>query len=152
MAESNLPSSTDDPYNLNRFVQAQEDDFRQALAEIKRGQKRSHWMWHIFPQFEGLGFSSTSRHYSIKSRAEAQAYFQHPVLGRRLLECFEAVLRVEGRSAHDIFGFPDDLKLRSCATLFASLSPEDSVFRRVLQKYFEAQDDPKTVRLLGMSS
>src|SRR5258706_4591141 len=116
---------------LTRFVQAQADDFEQALAEIKRGRKESHWMWYIFPQFDGLGFSSTSQLYSIKSIAEAQAYLSHPILGPRLLECAEATLGVEGRSARKIFGPIDELKLRSCATLFASVSPAGSVFHRL---------------------
>ena len=113
----------DDPYDLRRFVRAQTDDYQRALAEIVSGRKRSHWMWYVFPQFDGLAFSATSKRYAIKSVAEAQAYLAHPVLGPRLLECAEAVVRVEGRSAAEIFGSPDDLKLRSCATLFASLTP-----------------------------
>lgn len=114
---------TDDPYDLSRFVRAQEDDYAQALAELVSGRKRSHWMWYVFPQFDGLAFSSTSKLYSIKSVAEAKAYLAHPLLGPRLLECAEAVVRVEGRSATEIFGSPDDLKLKSCATLFGSLLP-----------------------------
>src|SRR5207245_341541 len=98
---------------------AQDGDYERALSEIRSGRKRSHWMWYIFPQFDGLGFSSTSRRYSIKSVAEASAFLNHPILGPRLIECTEAVLRVAGRSASEIFGFPDDMKLKSCATLFA---------------------------------
>jgi uncharacterized protein (DUF1810 family) len=148
---SSLRSGTgmDDLYNLARFVAAQDDVYETALAEIRSGRKKSHWMWYVFPQFEGLGFSWTSREYSIKSVAEAEAYLAHPVLGPRLLECAEAVLAVDGRSAADIFGFPDDLKLRSCATLFASVSPEGSVFHRVIDKYFRGERDEKTVRLMG---
>ena len=123
-----------DLYDLGRFVRAQEDDYEQALAEIRGGRKRTHWMWYIFPQFDGLAFSSTSKHYAIKSVEEAKAYLDHPILGPRLLECAEAVLRVEGRSATEIFGSPDDLKLRSCATLFACVSPPGSVFDRLLEK------------------
>ena len=149
MAETSSTRGTDDPYNLSRFLQAQEDDYEQALSEIKSGRKQSHWMWYIFPQFEGLGFSSTSRHYSIKSLAEARAYLEHPVLGPRLLDCAEAALRVEGRSASEIFGSPDDLKLRSCATLFACVSPPDSVFDRLLEKFYGGERDRKTLRLLG---
>ena len=107
-------------------------------------------MWYIFPQIDGLAFSSTSKHYAIKSIEEAKAYLAHPVLGPRLLECAEAVLRVEGRSATDIFGSPDDLKLRSCATLFACVSPPDSVFDRLLDKYYRGERDRKTLRLLGI--
>src|SRR5687768_7381522 len=102
-----------DPYDLARFVEAQERDYLQALSEIRSGQKRSHWMWYIFPQFDGLGFSSTSRRYSIKSVAEAEAYLRHPILGPRLLESVRATLGVEGRSAFEVFGSPDDMKLRS---------------------------------------
>ncbi len=137
-----------DPYDLNRFLRAQEDDYDRALAEIRGGRKRSHWMWYIFPQIDGLAFSSTSKFYAIKSVEEAKAYLAHPILGPRLLECAEAALAVEGRSAKEIFGSPDDLKLRSCATLFASVSPSGSVFERVLDKYYEGQRDDKTLELL----
>src|SRR4051812_25714573 len=105
--------SSDDPHNLNRFVRAQEDDYELALSEIKSGQKRSHWMWYIFPQIDGLAFSSTSKHYAIKSVEEAKAYLDHRVLGPRLLECVDAINCLEGRSATEILGSPDDLKLRS---------------------------------------
>src|SRR5262245_23864441 len=114
MVGENASGGGDDPHNLRRFVEAQNDDYDQALAEIRSGRKRSHWMWYVFPQFEGLGQSSTSRLYSIKSIAEAEAYLNHPTLGPRLLECCEAALSVEGRSAHEIFGSPDDMKPRSC--------------------------------------
>ena len=149
MADTNAP---DNPHDLNRFVQAQADDYEQALAEIRSGRKQSHWMWYIFPQFDGLGFSSTSKRYAIKSLAEARAYLDHPVLGPRLLECAEAVLGVEGRSALEIFGSPDNLKLRSCATLFASVSPAGSVFDRLLDKYFHGERDGATLRLLGIAT
>ena len=139
-----------DPYDLNRFVRAQKADYEQALSEIKSGRKCSHWMWYIFPQFDGLGFSAISKEYSIKSVAEAEAYLRHPVLGPRLTECAEAALSVKGRSAYDIFGSPDDLKLRSCATLFACVSPAGSVFDRLLDQYFRGERDPKTLRLLGI--
>jgi uncharacterized protein (DUF1810 family) len=138
-----------DPHRLARFVEAQDDVYETALSEIRSGRKQSHCMWYVFPQFEGLGSSWTSREYSIKSVAEAEAYLAHPVLGPRLVECAEAVLAVDGRSAADIFGFPDDLKLRSCATLFASVSPEGSVFHRVLDKYFRGERDEKTLRLMS---
>jgi uncharacterized protein (DUF1810 family) len=152
MASSNDPRSSDDSYDLTRFVRAQESVYEQALSEIRNGRKRTHWMWYVFPQIDGLAFSSTSKHYSIKSVAEAKAYLEHPLLGPRLLECAEAVVRVEGRSAPDIFGAPDDLKLRSCATLFACVSPRDSVFDRLLTKYFRGERDGKTLQLLGMGS
>jgi uncharacterized protein (DUF1810 family) len=141
-----------DPFNLARFVEAQEEDYETALSEIKTGRKRSHWMWYIFPQFEGLGSSPTSRHYAIKSVGEAEAYLAHPLLGPRLIECAEAVLRVQGRSAHDVFGSPDDMKLRSCATLFQSVSPDGSVFHRIIDQFFEGRPDERTIRLLRNSS
>jgi len=150
MAGSSDSPRTDDPYNLNRFLQAQEDDYVRALSEIMSGLKRTHWMWYIFPQIDGLAFSSTSKHYSIKSLEEARAFLDHPVLGARLLECAAAVVRVAGRSALDIFGSPDDMKLRSCATLFACVSPPGSVFDRLLVKYFRGIRDDKTLRLAGI--
>ncbi|NJM00467.1 MAG: DUF1810 domain-containing protein [Synechococcaceae cyanobacterium SM2_3_2] len=139
----------DDLYDLGRFLQAQTEDYDLALREIRAGKKRSHWMWYIFPQFDGLGFSSTSRRYAIKSIAETEAYLQHPVLGARLVECCEAVVGVNGRSAYDIFSSPDDMKLRSCATLFAQVSDPGSVFERLLDKYFEGMADQRTLDLLG---
>ena len=144
-----MAGSTDDPHDLDRFVLAQANDYEQALAEIRAGRKRSHWMWYIFPQIEGLGFSSMSRRYAIRSFDEARAYLDHPVLGRRLVECAEATLGVEGRSACEIFGSPDDLKLRSCATLFAAVTPPDSVFARLLDRFYEGKRDEKTLQLLG---
>lgn len=143
---------TTDPYDLNRFVRAQEQDYARALSEIRNGQKRSHWMWYIFPQYDGLGFSSTSKHYAIKSVAEAEAYLSHPVLGPRLRECAQAALRVEDRSATQVFGSPDDLKLRSCATLFAAVSPPGSVFEELLDKHFDGAPDQKTLRLMGIQA
>jgi uncharacterized protein (DUF1810 family) len=150
MFNSSKTRNAKDPHDLIRFVEAQDGDYVQALAEIKSGRKRTHWMWYIFPQIDGLAFSSTSKRYSIKSVEEAKAFLNHPVLGPRLLECMEAVVRVEGRSAADIFGSPDDLKLRSCATLFASVSYADSVFERVLNKYYQGGRDGKTLQLLGI--
>jgi uncharacterized protein (DUF1810 family) len=144
--------ATRDPHGLGRFVKAQEPDYARALAEIKAGRKRSHWMWYIFPQFDGLGFSSTSRRYAIKSLAEAEAYLRHPVLGPRLVECAEAALCVERRSASEIFGSPDDMKLRSSATLFACVSPAGSAFERLLARYFQGRRDIKTLDLLGLAS
>jgi uncharacterized protein (DUF1810 family) len=150
MSNTSDSHRTDDPYLLGRFVLAQQDDFEQVLAEIRGGKKRTHWMWYIFPQIDGLAFSSTSKHYAIKNNEEAKAYLAHPILGPRLLECAEAVLHVEGRTATDIFGSPDDLKLRSCATLFACVSPPGSVFDRLLDKYYGGERDRKTLRLLGI--
>jgi uncharacterized protein (DUF1810 family) len=149
MASASDSRNTNDPFDLSRFLKAQEHDYERALSEIKGGEKRTHWMWYIFPQIDGLAFSSTSKHYAIKSIEEAKAYLDHPVLGPRLLECAEAVVRVEGRTATEIFGSPDDLKLRSCATLFASVSPSGSVFHRLLAKYYESSSDEKTLRLLA---
>ncbi len=141
-----------DPFDLERFVQAQRDSYDRALSEIKAGRKQTHWMWFIFPQLYGLGFSPTSKRYAIRSLDEARAYLQHPVLGRRLLECAGAAVALPDDSAHLIFGSPDDWKLRSSATLFAEVSPADSVFARVLDKYFQGERDPKTLRLLGLQS
>ena len=151
MTGASEPGGAGDPHDLGRFVEAQRDDYQRALSEIRSGRKRSHWMWYIFPQLDGLGFSSTSRRYSIKSLAEAEAYLGHPVLGPRLVECAEAALQVEGRSAFEIFGSPDDMKLRSCATLFACVSPAGSVFHRLLDKYFQGGRDGKTLGLLGIA-
>ncbi len=151
MAGANESAGAGDPHNLSRFVQAQARDYEQALAEIRSGRKRSHWMWYIFPQFNGLGFSATSKRYAIKSLAEAEAYLNHPVLGPRLLGCAEAVLAVPGRSAYEIFSSPDDIKLKSCATLFAHASPAGSVFDRLLDQYFHGERDGKTLRLLGIA-
>ncbi len=119
------------------------------MSEIIAGRKRSHWMWYIFPQLAGLGHSPNSVKFSIRTLAEGKAFLQHPVLGPRLVECAEAVLALEGRSAHEIFGSPDDRKLRSCATLFAIVSPPDSVFCRLLDRYFRGAPDAMTLRLLG---
>ena len=138
-----------DPFDLKRFVDAQKDDYATALAELRAGRKRSHWMWYSFPQLDGLGFSSTSRFYGIKSRDEARAYLAHAVLGPRLAECAQALLALRGRSASAIFGSPDDLKLRSSMTLFAEVSAPGSPFERVLDQYFEGQRDPKTLALLA---
>ena len=152
LAATPASMSREDPYDLARFVRAQEPDYDQAMSEIRGGRKRSHWMWYIFPQFDGLGVSSTSRQYSIKSAAEAEAYLRHPVLGPRLLESVQAVLGVEGRSALEVFGSPDDMKLRSCATLFACVSPAGSVFEQLLDRYFGGERDDKTLRLIGRKS
>jgi uncharacterized protein (DUF1810 family) len=141
--------SADDPYDLERFVAAQRTSYERALAEIKDGDKVSHWMWYVFPQVAGLGFSVTSRKYAIKSLDEARAYLAHPLLGRRLAECASAALAVEGRSAKEIFASPDDMKLRSCATLFAQIAGDDSVFQRLLDKYFDGVPDTATLRFLG---
>jgi uncharacterized protein (DUF1810 family) len=137
-----------DPYDLARFVSAQAVNYADALAEIRAGEKVSHWMWYVFPQFAGLGHSDTARRFAIGSVEECEAYLAHPVLGPRLVECCEAVLAVDGKTAHDIFGTPDDLKLRSSVTLFAAVTP-GGVFGRVLDKYFAGEPDTRTLRLIG---
>jgi uncharacterized protein (DUF1810 family) len=145
-------TGADDPYDLDRFVQGQRESYLRALAEIKSGRKRTHWMWYVFPQLEGLGSSPTAVRYSIKSLDEARAYLAHPVLGPRLVECSEAALALPDASAHDVFGSPDDWKLHSSATLFALVSPSGSVFERLLDKYFHGERDANTLRLLGIES
>lgn len=137
-----------DPHDLRRFVQAQSRIYDQALTEIRLGHKRSHWMWYIFPQYDGLGSSPTARRFAIKSIAEANAYLRHDFLGPRLVECAEALLIIEGRSAHEIFGSPDDAKLRSCATLFSRVSPAGSPFHRLLDRFFAGEPDSKTLDLI----
>lgn len=144
-------AGSDDPFDLGRFLEAQEGDYERALAEITAGRKRSHWMWYIFPQLDGLAVSATSRRYAIKGLDEARAYLEHPILGPRLLKCAEAALGVDGRTAAEIFGSPDDLKLRSCATLFACVSPPGSVFERLLEKYYQGGRDERTLSLLGIA-
>jgi len=152
MANEGQPPFEADPHHLSRFVAAQRDDYDRALAEIRGGRKRSHWMWYIFPQIDGLGSSATSKRYAIKHIAEAKAYLNHSLLGPRLVACCEALLAVEGRSASAIFGSPDDMKLRSCATLFAEVSPAGSVFEQLLAKYYRGERDPKTLDLLRNSA
>jgi uncharacterized protein (DUF1810 family) len=144
-------TSSADPFHLSRFVQAQEGIYDRALAEIRGGRKRSHWMWFVFPQYAGLGFSAMSQEYAIKSIEEARDYLNHPVLGPRLIECTQGVLGVEGHTASQIFGSPDDMKLRSSATLFAHVTGAGNIYEQVLQKYFDSQPDPKTMQLLAVS-
>ena len=139
----------EDPYDLHRFVHAQEHDYARALDELRHGRKRSHWMWYVFPQLAGLGSSAMAERYAIRSLAEAKAYLRHAVLGPRLVTCAEAALDIDGRTATEIFGTPDDLKLRSCATLFAQVSAPDSAFHRLLDRFFGGQPDPRTLELLG---
>ena len=134
--------------DLNRFVQAQEGVYPTALAELRAGNKRSHWMWFVFPQLAGLGHSATARRYAIGSLDEARAYLAHPVLGPRRVEAAEALLAVEGRTAGQILGYPDEEKLRSCMTLFAAAADDPTVFRAVLDRYYDGPD-AATLRLLG---
>jgi len=140
--------TTSDPCDLKRFIDAQEGVYESALAELRNGQKRSHWMWFIFPQIDGLGMSETSKFFSIKSIEEARQYLAHPVLGSHLKECSRAVLGVEGRSALQIFGSPDDLKLNSSMTLFTSINSGDSIFQQVLDKYYHGKKDSRTLEIL----
>jgi uncharacterized protein (DUF1810 family) len=153
MADANEHGGAGEPYSLNRFVQAQKGVYDKALAEIRSGKKRSHWMWFIFPQVDRLPPNPTFNYklYAIKTIEEAKAYLAHPVLGARLVECAEAAAGVDGRSAKEIFGSTDEKKLKSCATLFACVSPAGSVFHRLLDKYFQGESDRKTVRLLGIA-
>jgi uncharacterized protein (DUF1810 family) len=148
LGEETMVTDASDPHGLRRFEVAQQRNFDAALAELQRGRKRTHWMWYVFPQIAGLGASEMSRRYAIRSAAEAEAYLRHPVLGPRLVECFEATLAVEGQSAQEIFGSPDDQKLRSCATLFASVSRPGSLYEHVLAKYFGGEPDGSTLELL----
>lgn len=148
MTDSTI-ASADNPFDLNRFVRAQAAVYSVALAELKAGCKRSHWMWFIFPQIDGLGFSETTKRYSIKSLAEARAYLAHPLLGTRLIACTEALLALDGRSAREIFGRPDDRKLQSSMTLFACISPAASGFSAVLDRYFGGVHDQRTVELIA---
>ncbi|MEO8769955.1 MAG: DUF1810 domain-containing protein [Ferruginibacter sp.] len=137
------------PVNLKRFIDAQEQTFLQALAEIKNGHKQTHWMWYIFPQLAGLGKSLTSVQYSIKNLGEAQQYIQHPILGVRLIEISHALLELQNTSTRAIFGSPDDVKLQSSMTLFSCVQEPDSVFQAVLDKYFNGKQDLQTIWLLG---
>ncbi|HVH83848.1 MAG TPA: DUF1810 domain-containing protein [Steroidobacteraceae bacterium] len=147
--------ATSDPYELARFLEAQSRCYAQVLEELAAGEKASHWMWFIFPQLKGLGVSTTARRFGLSGLEEARAYLAHAVLGERLRQCTQLLLAVEGRSAHEIFGSPDDLKLRSCLTLFAQAAPapaqEDRVFVEALAKYYGGEPDPVTLRLLTSS-
>ena len=135
-------------YDLDRFVKAQAYDYDAALREIRSGRKRSHWMWYIFPQLQGLGFSSTAQYYGIRDLEEAKAYIAHPVLGPRLKEISEALLGLDTRDPSAVMGYPDDLKLRSCMTLFELAAPEQPVFGHVLEKYYAGRRDSRTLELL----
>ena len=139
---------TSDPFELARFVAAQASCYEEALRELRAGEKRTHWMWFVFPQVEGLGFSSMAQRYAIQSRAEAEAYLKHPMLGPRLRECADALLSVHRRSAHEIMGSPDDLKLQSSMTLFAEVDGPGSVFESVLATYFGGRRCEPTLRFL----
>jgi uncharacterized protein (DUF1810 family) len=135
--------------SLQRFTDAQKADYEIALSEIRSGRKRSHWMWYIFPQIHGLGFSETSKFYALKSVDEAKEYLSHPVLGKRLIEISKALLDLPSVNAHSIFGSPDDVKLKSSMTLFASLPNADRVFQSVLEKFFYGEKDDKTLKIIS---
>jgi len=134
-----------DASSLERFVEAQNDVYADAVAELTAGQKQSHWMWFVFPQIKGLGNSPTAKQYGVKSRAEAVAYLEHAVLGPRLRECTQLVIDVEGRTIGQIFGYPDDLKFRSSMTLFANVTSDNDAFLKALQKYFRGEMDQATL-------
>jgi uncharacterized protein (DUF1810 family) len=137
-----------DPYNLQRFVDAQRSVYETVCAELRAGRKRSHWMWFIFPQIEGLGSSEMAHRFAISSLKEAKAYLEHPVLGARLRECSRLVADVDGRSVEEVFGYPDDMKFRSSMTLFGQATPDNDVFVECLRKYFEGEADPSTLARL----
>ena len=135
--------------SLQRFLDAQRGDYEIALSEIKNGRKRVHWMWYIFPQIHGLGFSETSKFYAIKNRKEAEEYLLHPVLGKRLIEISSALLDLDTNDAHLVFGSPDDLKLKSSMTLFSLLSEKDPVFQSILKKFFNGEKDESTLSIIA---
>jgi uncharacterized protein (DUF1810 family) len=148
-AKSNVWSfAMSDTFDLNRFTSAQRAVYPDALEELRGGRKRTHWMWFIFPQLAGLGRSETARFYAISGAAEAVAYLHDPLLGARLLECTRTVLTHSGKSVVAMFGSPDDMKLRSCMTLFASVAPEQACFQQVLDRFFDGESDEKTIALL----
>ncbi len=137
---------------LKRFLEAQNQMYLQALAEVKNGHKESHWMWFIFPQVDGLGSSSTAKFYAIANLKEAAAFLSHPVLGKHLIEICKALLQISGKTATAILGTPDDLKMHSSMTLFSKVKNTDPVFSSVLEKYFQGLDDPKTMEILSFNT
>lgn len=137
-----------DPFNLNRFVSAQQGSYERVVSELQAGRKASHWMWFIFPQITGLGFSLTTRKYAIQSMVEATAYLEHELLGRRLIECTQLVLDIQGKTISDIFGYPDDLKFWSSMTLYSIADKPGNIFGIALEKYFESVKDARTLELL----
>ena len=140
---------TDDPPDLRRIVEAQDPVLDRVRAELRRGRKASHWMWFVFPQVAGLGSSPTAQRYALAGLDEARAYLAHPVLGPRLRECAALAAAVEHGAAAEVFGYPDDLKLRSSMTLFARAAPDEPVFAAVLDRHFDGEPDPRTVDLLA---
>jgi len=147
--DKSLSSKDADPFDLQRFVDAQDRVYDTVLSELRGGRKRSHWIWFVFPQLRGLGRSGTAEHYGISSLDEARAYLAHPVLGHRLRECTGLVAAIDGRSVDEIFGWPDNLKVRSSMTLFAHATDDNSGFRAVLDKFYDGEEDPATVELLN---
>jgi uncharacterized protein (DUF1810 family) len=143
--------TADAPFDLQRFLDAQAPVYERVRQELREGRKQTHWMWFIFPQMAGLGSSAMARRYAIASLAEAEAYLSHPVLGSRLTECVQLVNAVEGRTAEEILGHPDDWKLRSCLTLFLQVAPEHKVFKGALDKYYGGAFDLKTLEIIGRS-
>jgi uncharacterized protein (DUF1810 family) len=141
-------TALNDPFNLQRFVDAQSPVFEQVIAELRQGRKRGHWMWFIFPQISGLGHSATAARFAISSRQEAEAYLAHPILGPRLRECTRLLTLVEGRTVQEILGYPDDLKFRSSLTLFARVRPDDRVFQEALDKFYGGESDATTLERL----
>ena len=144
-----LSSNGADPFDLRRFVDAQDRVYATVLAELRNGAKRSHWIWFVFPQLRGLGRSATAQYYGICSLDEARAYLLHPVLGSRLRECTGLVAAIDGRSVDEIFGWPDNLKVRSSMTLFARATDDNAGFRAVLDKFYDGEEDPATLELLN---
>jgi uncharacterized protein (DUF1810 family) len=142
----------DDPHDLARFLAAQESVIDEVRAELRAGRKRSHWMWFVFPQLQGLGFSAMAQRYGIASLAEARSYLAHPVLGARLRECCTLMLQVPERSALQILGSPDDLKFRSCLTLFSLAAPGEALFRQGLDRFYGGEPDARTVALAGVQA
>jgi uncharacterized protein (DUF1810 family) len=140
--------AADDPFHLQRFVDAQAPVYERVRAELRNGRKQSHWMWFIFPQIAGLGRSAMAQRYAIASLEEAEAYWKHPVLGARLRECTNLMVQVDGRSAYEILGSPDDMKFHSCMTLFARAAPDEKVFGAALDKYFDGRADASTIARL----
>jgi uncharacterized protein (DUF1810 family) len=141
------PTSGSDPFDLQRFIEAQRPLYSTVLAELRTGRKRTHWIWFVFPQVKGLGHSSMAQHYAIRSREEAAAYLRHPVLGARLIECTEVVVGVADRTAHEIFGSPDYLKFRSSMTLFDAAGGQ-AIFRRALDRFYQGTPDEATLAIL----
>ena len=139
-----------DPFELERFIEAQTSVFEEVCSELRNGLKTGHWMWFIFPQIEGLGHSHVAKKFAIPSLEEARAYFRHPILGPRLIECAELIRNIEGRTVDEILGYPDNLKLRSSMTLFARTAPECEIFEEVLVKYYMGENDPITLQRLGV--